>query len=127
MHHVHGWLARRPAALLALVAALLLARTTFAAGLTLSRGPLSLLVFLGAIPTVFARAFGARFDGGQRDAPPVLVDIDHPDLDYVAHGHLVVRVADKAVGQAANVDQAALGQANVDKGAKIDHADHNAF
>ena len=57
---------------------------------------------------------------------PLLVDSQHPNLDDVADGHHVVRIADELVGQPANVDQAAVVHADVDEAAEIDDVQHGA-
>ncbi len=67
-----------------------------------------------------------RRDHRQRDPAPLLVHLQHPDLDDVADGNHLVRVADEAVGHVADVDQPAVVHADVDKGPEIDDVEHGA-
>jgi hypothetical protein len=60
----------------------------------------------------------------QRNPPPCLVDLHHPDFDNVAHRHHIVRIAHKPIRQLAHVHQAAIVQADIDKCAKVDNVQH---
>ena len=55
-----------------------------------------------------------------------LIDIDDPDLEHVADADDFVRIANEAVGQAADVHQAAVGQADIDEDAEIDDVEDRA-
>src|SRR5262245_4010880 len=108
---------RRRAALLLLQAALRLAgRTRWA------------LLLLGALLVARAvffarrswRPLGAGRNRGERDAAAGLIDIDDPHFEHVANADDFVRIANEAVGQAADVHQAAVGQADIDEDAEID-------
>ena len=88
-------------------------------------GPrLRLLLGLLLVPPVGAGR--ARRDHGERYPPPLLVDFQDPDLDDIAHGHHVVRIADEFVGHLADVDQAAVVHADIDEGAEVDHVENRA-
>ena len=53
------------------------------------------------------------------------IDATHT-RDLVAHRHHVVRIADVAGAELADVNQAAVGQADVDERAEIDDVEHRA-
>ena len=72
------------------------------------------------------RTLAAGGDRGERNAAAVLIDIDDPDLQHVADADDFVRIANEAVGQAADVHQAAVGQADIDEDAEIDDVEHRA-
>src|SRR5262249_44948894 len=113
---------RRPALIFILWGRAALLRT--AAALTLpwrARGTLLLL-----FPRPALRAFAARPKRRQGDAAPRFVDLDDPPLQHVAHADDFVRVLDEAVGQAADVHQAAVGEADIDEHAEIDDVQHRA-
>ena len=72
------------------------------------------------------RTFRAGPDHRQRHSPPLLVDLHHPDMHGIAHRHDLVRIADEAVGHAADVDQAAVVHADIDEAAEIDDVQDRA-
>ena len=74
----------------------------------------------------FGRLFRARLDRGQRHATPLFVDVDDPHGQHIAHAHHLVRIAHEPIGQATDVDQAAVGQPNVHKRPEIDNVQHGA-
>src|SRR5437870_784001 len=58
------------------------------------------------------RTLSTGGNGCERDAAAGFVDLDHPDLEDVSDADHLVRVFDKPVRQAANVDKAAVGEAD---------------
>ena len=72
-------------------------------------------------------AFRTRFNRGERHSPPPLIDLHHPQLEHVAHADHLVRIADEAIGQAADVNQAAVGEPDIDERSEIDHVEHGAL
>ena len=69
------------------------------------------------------RSFGRSFRQAhaQGDAPALQVHLQHPDFYPLVHLDHLVRIPDKAIGQLADVDQTVLVDADVDKGAEVDH------
>ena len=78
-------------------------------------------------PALRRLALGAGRDHRQRHAAALLVHRQHPDRHHVADRHHVVGALDVAVGHLADVDQAAVLQADVDEGAEIDDVQHRAL
>src|SRR5262245_43002073 len=79
---------------------------------------------------LFARrplaALGPGRNCRQRYSAARLIDIDHPHFDDIADADDFVRIANEAVGQSADVHQAAVGQADIDEHAEIDDVEHRA-
>ena len=71
-------------------------------------------------------SLGPRLDHRQRDAATILVDRRHPRANLVADRDDVVRIADVAGAELADVNEAAVGKADVDKRAEIDDVEHRA-
>ena len=61
----------------------------------------------------------AGFDHRQRDTSPLLVDFHDPDFDDVADGHDLVCVLHITIGQLADMHQAAVFEADVDKRTEV--------
>ncbi len=105
-----------------------LARSHRTVGLRLARGPRGALLrwalisraAIGRSLLVAGLALGAGGDGGERNAATRLIDIDDPDLEYVADTDDLVRVADETVRQTTDVNEAAIGEADIQENAKID-------
>jgi hypothetical protein len=72
------------------------------------------------------RALAAGGNGSERDAAAILIDIHDPDFEDIANSDDLVRVANETVGQAADVDQAAVGQADIDEDSEIDDVENRA-
>jgi hypothetical protein len=68
----------------------------------------------------------AGLDRRERNASPSLIDVDNPNLEHVADTDHLVRIADVAIGQPADVDQTAFSQTEIDECAKVDHVQHRA-
>ena len=64
---------------------------------------------------------------GERDALSLAVDAQNPDGHDVAHADDVVRAADVAVGELADVDEAGVLEADIDEGAEVDHVQDGAL
>ena len=65
-------------------------------------------------------------DHGERDSAARFVNFDHPYLDDVADRNHVMGIANEPIRQLANVHQAAVVEADIDKGAEIDHVENAA-
>jgi hypothetical protein len=122
-------LIRRAAALLRLTGrarrALLLGRT-----ILLWRARLLIAALPIAAWLPFARwawrPFAARSDRGERDATAIFIDIDNPDFEHIAYADYFVWIANKAVGQPANVHQATVGEADIDEYAEVNDIENGA-
>ncbi len=92
-----------------------------------------------ALGTFLARTSGSTFawrtrrlftpgsNRGERDAAAVFVDFDDPHLQHVAHADDFVRIADVAIGEPADMNQAAVGQTDIDEHAEVDHVEHGGL
>jgi hypothetical protein len=67
------------------------------------------------------RSFRPRFDSRQGDASPLLIDVHHPHIEQVADADHFVRIANESIGQPADVNQSAVHNPDIDKGAEVDH------
>ena len=56
----------------------------------------------------------------------LFVHVEHDDLDDIAHGQNLARVADKLVADLGDVNQAVLMDADVHKSPKVDDISHRA-
>ena len=95
-------------------------RTPFARGGRLTRRPALRL----APPKMRLRLFRPRWNHRQRYATPCFVNFQHPHLHNVAHRNNLVRIADIAIGKLADMDQAAVVQADIDESAEINDVEH---
>lgn len=102
-----------------------------ALGLRLSRWAWRALLLWWALllggPLLFPRrarrSLAPGRDGGERYAAAILIDIDHPHLEHIADTDDLMRIANKAVCQAADMHQAAVGQTNIDEHAEINNVE----
>ena len=72
------------------------------------------------------RTFAAWCDGSERNAAAILIDIDDPDFEHIANADDLVRVAYETVSQAADVDKATIGQADINEHAEIHDVENRA-
>jgi hypothetical protein len=57
----------------------------------------------------------------------LLIDVDHPNLDHIAHRHHIVRTFDITASHLADVYQAAVLEANIYEGAKVNDIQDRPF
>lgn len=124
-------LIRRTAALLRLprrTRGALFARTLLLGRAVLLLRPWLLVATLSRLPFAWRPGwtFRAGGDRGERDAAAIFINIDDPDLEHVADADDFVWIANEAVGEAADVDEAAVRQANIDEDAEIDDVEDRA-
>jgi hypothetical protein len=72
-------------------------------------------------------AFGAGLDRRERNAAALLIDVDDPHLEHIPNADDLVRIADIAVGQPADMHQAAVRESDIDERAEIDDVEHGAL
>src|SRR5262249_56674653 len=94
------------------------------------RGPVATrLLFLPCRvrPALGWLALRARLDHGQRYAPPPRIHRQYPHGYHVAYRRHLIGILDVAIRHLANVDQAAVFEADVDERAEIDDVENRAL
>jgi hypothetical protein len=103
-------------------------RTITTSGTLAARWALALFAagfgrFATALSTAAFEFLRTGGDGGQLHASAGCVDFLDPSRQHIAYGELLMQVADETTGEFADVDEAAVAQADVDEDTEVDHVD----
>src|SRR6185437_1080011 len=89
--------------------------------------PLFAASFARVRPLLRRFSFGTGRDHRQRNTMPFLVHRQHPHRHHITDRHHIVGAFDVAIGHLANVNEAAILQADIDEGAEIDDVEDGAL